>query len=158
MDINFKCPHCDQELTADDSGVGSEIECPSCSQPFAIPAPPAPAPGSEPPPPPAAAPEKKSYAVPQHDKASEPAPAIEKAHKPLSAAAKETDKQLRVRSIRRSDCVEVGKDHFDEKVTEILGKIGETNIVSINTFNYTHLDLATRQYIEDFGLLIVYKG
>ena len=167
MDINFKCPHCEQELTADESGIGSEIQCPSCNQPFVIPA-------TRPSPPPAvhdaahpvnvmatsaAAREERHFAVPQHEKGpAAPPPTIEKPLKPLDASAKETDKQLRVKSIRRSDCVEVGKDHFDEKVTEFLGKVGEANVVSINTFTYTHQDLATRQFITDFGVLMVYRG
>jgi len=169
MDINFKCPHCEQELTADESGTGSEIQCPSCNQPFVIPAtrpagPAAPAAhdmahptnvmSSS-----AAAREEKHFAVPQYDKGpAAAAPAIEKPLKPLDAAAKETDKQLRVRTLRRSDCVEVGKDHFDEKATDILGKIGEANVVSISTFTYTHQDLATRQFVTDFGILIVFRG
>jgi hypothetical protein len=36
-DIDFNCPHCAQNLTADESLVGSEIECPSCSVPLNIP-------------------------------------------------------------------------------------------------------------------------
>lgn len=96
--------------------------------------------------------------MPQHDSAAAATPAIEKALKPLEAAAKSTDKTIKVRSIRRSDCVEVGKDHFDEKATEFLVKVGEQNIISLNTFNYTHMDLATRQFVEDFGILVVYRG
>jgi len=48
----------------------------------------------------------------------------------LEVAAKEAIK-LRVKTIRHSDCVEVGKDHFDEVVTKFLEKIGETHLVSI---------------------------
>ena len=166
MDINFKCPHCEQELTADESGAGSEIQCPSCNQQFVIPATRPAVPAAHDMAHPtnvmsssAAAREEKHFAVPQHEKGpATPAPAIEKALKPLDAAAKETDKQLRVKTLRRSDCVEVGKDHFDEKATEILGKIGEANVVSISTFTYTHQDLATRQFVTDFGILIVFRG
>ncbi len=164
MDINFKCQHCDQELSADASGAGTQIECPSCGQTLVIPAPPAapPAPAGQKVMNPitlsAAAREERHYSVPQHDKEAAAPPAIEKPLKPLEVTAKETDKKIRVKSIRRSDCVEVGKDHFDERVTEFLGKVGEENIVSVNTFNYTHQDLATRQWIEDFGVLVVYRG
>ena len=50
------------------------------------------------------------------------------------------------------------KDHFDEKVTAVLQKIGEANIISLNTVNYTHLDLASRQLVSDYGVLIIYRG
>ena len=39
MDINFKCTHCGQELSADESGAGSEIQCPACNGMLVIPAP-----------------------------------------------------------------------------------------------------------------------
>ena len=39
MDINFKCRLCDQDLTADAEGAGSEIQCPACGGTIAIPAP-----------------------------------------------------------------------------------------------------------------------
>ena len=82
---------------------------------------------------------------------------ISKPLPPLEVAAKEGIK-LRVKSIRRSDCFEVGKDHFDEVVTRFLEKIGEANLVKLDTFNYTHQDLATREWVTDYGVFIVYKG
>ncbi len=30
MDIIFNCPNCDQELAVDQSGAGTQIDCPSC--------------------------------------------------------------------------------------------------------------------------------
>ena len=76
---------------------------------------------------------------------------------PLEAAAKEGIK-IRVKSIKRSDCIEVGKDHFDEVVTHFLEKVGEANLIKMETFNYTHQDLSTRDWVTDYGVLIVYKG
>jgi hypothetical protein len=76
----------------------------------------------------------------------------------LEAAAKEGDKKLRIKSIRRIDCMEVGHDRFDERVTEFLARIGESNIVSINTLAYTHQDIATHQLLTDYGVMVVYKG
>ena len=37
MDINFVCESCNQELSADDSMAGMEIECPACQSTIAIP-------------------------------------------------------------------------------------------------------------------------
>jgi len=76
---------------------------------------------------------------------------------PLEAAAKRSEKQIRIKTLRHSDHIEVGKDLFDEHVSQILGKIGEQNIISINTITYTHMDLATRQWITDYGILVVYR-
>jgi DNA-directed RNA polymerase subunit RPC12/RpoP len=159
MDVIFKCRHCDQELAIDASGAGSEIECPSCHQRIVIPEP-------DPEAPPesriidamassAARKEEKHFSVPVHDKPAESL--ITKPLVPLEVAAKEAIK-LRIKTIRHSDCVEVGKDHFDEVVTRFLEKIGEAHLVSINTITYMHQDLASRQWVDDYGVLIVYRG
>jgi hypothetical protein len=65
---------------------------------------------------------------------------------------------LRIKTIRHGDCREVGHDAFDERVTEILNQIGESNIVSVNTINYSYVDLASKQQLNDFGVVIIYKG
>ena len=163
MDIVFTCEKCNQELSVDESAAGMEIECPSCGQRLNVP-------GSPPPLAPAASgalnpmassaaarAEQPHFKVPNYDKAP-PTAAIEKALIPLEAAAKITDKQIRVRTLRHSDHVEVGKDLFDDHVSIILQKIGEPNIISISPIAYTHLDLATRQWITDYGVIVVYRG
>lgn len=35
----LSCPHCDQHLEADESFVGTDVECPSCNKTFTVPAP-----------------------------------------------------------------------------------------------------------------------
>jgi len=157
MDVIFNCSHCDQELSVDASGAGTAIECPSCGEKIVIPQP-----TGQPPRPQnpmatsAAAKVEKHFAVPVHTKPTESL-LIGKPLPPLEVAAKEGIK-LRVKSIRRSDCVEVGRDHFDETVTNFLEKVGEANLVKIDTFNYTHMDLATRDWVTDYGVIVVYKG
>ena len=150
MDINFKCASCDQELSVDAAGAGTEIQCPSCGETILIPAAHVPSIASS-----AAAKEDRHFAVPQH---AITAALIEKPLRPLDVTAKEGDKKLRIKTMRHSDCVEVGKDHFDEKVSEVLGKIGEADLVKISPITYTHLDLATRQWITDYGVIILYRG
>jgi DNA-directed RNA polymerase subunit RPC12/RpoP len=159
MDISFKCPICDQELEVDASGAGSSIECPSCSNTIMVPAPdPAilvQAAVATPGPPPAK--EQKTFSVP----AREHAPAedlIQKPNRPLEVAAKEGDKTLRIKTFKRSDCVEVGKDHFDEKVSAFLEKVGQANIVSINPISYSYMELGSRQILVDYGVAIVFRG
>ena len=172
MDILFKCPNCEQELEVDSAGAGSEINCPSCGETIVIPQAEAPAarPGEDtvarlarievhpinPIASSAAAKVEKHLRVPVHDKPTEKL--IEQALRPLEVAAKESDKKIRVKTIRHTDCIEVGHDKFDEKVTEFLEKVGESNIVSITTLTYTHLDIGTQKLLTEYGVLIVYKG
>lgn len=104
----------------------------------------------------AAAKESKHFVVPVHEGPTEVL--IAKPLPTLEVAAKESDRQMRVKSFRHSDHVEVGKDHFDEHINQWLGKVGEPNIISISPFTYTHQDLASRAWVTDYGLLIVYRG
>ncbi len=162
MDVIFNCSHCDQELSVDAAGAGTEIECPACGEKIIIPpAPPQPQAQPQPGHPvsatatSAAAKEERHFAVPVHSKPAESL--IGKALPTLEVAAKEGIK-VRVKSIRRSDCIEVGKDHFDEVVTHFLEKVGEGNLIKFETFNYSHQDLSTRDWVTDYGVLIVYRG
>ena len=38
-DINFDCPHCNQNLDAPNDMAGETIECPACEEPISIPVP-----------------------------------------------------------------------------------------------------------------------
>jgi hypothetical protein len=82
--------------------------------------------------------------------------------KPLTpldvAAKKETDKRMRVKTIRHTDCIEVGHDKFDEFVTQFLEKVGESNIHSISPLTYTHLDIGSQKLMTDYAVMIVYRG
>ena len=158
MDIVFKCTNCKQELEVDSGAAGQQINCPSCNKSIAIPqADPtnlrvgnAAAAAN------AANREAKNLAVPLSDR-----PVQSLIHKPLPSletAAKEDASGLRIKTIRHSDCKEVGHDNFDKIATETLQKIGEDKIVSINTFSYTYTDLATRAQLTDFGILVVHKA
>ena len=83
---------------------------------------------------------------------------IEKPLAPLEVAAKESDKKIRVKTIKHTDCIEVGHDKFDEVVSNFLIKVGESNVISITTLTYTHLDIGTQKLLTDFGVMIVYRG
>ena len=158
MDINFKCRHCEQELSVDAAGAGSEIQCPACGGSLIIPSAEATAltphivnsiSTSA-----AAREGEKHFSVPQHEKG--PESLLAKPTRTLEAAAHEGI-QLRIKCIRHFDCVEVGKDHFDEVVTNFINKIGEQSIIKVDTFNYSHRDLETRDWITDYGVFILYK-
>ena len=172
MDVIFDCPKCEQELAVDSSGVGTEINCPSCGASIVIPAPesvvnrpgvaaPASVPRGEPPPvnpiaSSAAAKVEMHLRVPVRATPTESL--IEKPLRPLEVVAKETDKKIRVKTIKHTDCIEVGHDKFDEVVSNFLGKVGEANVISITTLTYTHLDIGTQKLLTDFGVMVVYRG
>jgi hypothetical protein len=157
MDVTFNCHHCRQELVADASLAGTSIQCPSCATVIAVPHPDVtsvkvlhPIASS------AAAKEKKHFVVPTHEGPSEVL-----IKKPTVVEKPEVyvgEKQLRTKTIRRIDCVEVGHDRFDEVISEFLAKVGPENLVSVNTLNYTHLDIGSQKLLTDFGVLIVYRG
>jgi DNA-directed RNA polymerase subunit RPC12/RpoP len=173
MDLIFNCPKCGQELEVDASGVGEEINCPACGKKISIPAAdsegvktkasgdPAAAPSWGAPSvnaiaASAAAKESKHLKVPLHNKPSEKL--VVKQAVSLEAAAKETDKHIRVKTIRHTDCVESGRDKFDETVAAFLASIGEGSIVSVTPLNYGYVDIATQKPLADYAVMIIYRG
>jgi len=172
MDVIFNCPKCEQELAVDSTGAGTEINCPSCNEVIVIPSPELVAnrPGADNTPAAprvevhpvnpiassAAAKVEMHLRVPVHKTPA--ASLIAKPLTPLDVAAKGTDKKIRVKTIKHTDCIEVGHDKFDEVVSNFLIKIGETNMISITTLTYTHLDIGTQKLLTDFGVMIVYRG
>jgi len=168
MDIVFNCPNCDQEMAVDQSGAGSQIDCPSCGEHITIPANGKVTTGSLPdvPPPPAqavsainasaAAKIPMHLKVPVRDKPGESL--IEKTKPPLEIVQKGAGKKLRLRSIRRAQCIENGHDFFDDRVTEFLNQVTETNLISIHPINYEHFDVGIQKIMTDYGVVIVYRG
>lgn len=156
MDTSFSCPQCGLHITADESVVGEEIDCPDCGAKFRVPPPakpkPKPAPVGEPPKPAAHEAEHKPLVVPHH---SGPAESLVK--KATPAEAKPEPPKIRVKTIKRSACVEVGHDTFDEKVTEFLNKVGQENLISVSPISYGAMD-ATGHMLPDYGIMIIYKG
>jgi hypothetical protein len=76
----------------------------------------------------------------------------------LEIATKDSEKRLRTKTIRHSDCLDLGHDKFDEIFTNFLSKVGEANIVSLNMLTYTFLDISSQKLLTDFGVLVVYRG
>jgi hypothetical protein len=151
----------------DSTGAGSEITCPSCSEKIVIPAagrasstvlptqhdaahPVNPIASS------AAAKIEMHLKVPVHSKS--PESLIGKSAKPLDVTAKESDKKLKVKTIRHTDCIEVGHDRFDEVVTDFLQRVGETHVVSVTALTYTHLDIGSQKLMTDYAVMVVYRG
>jgi DNA-directed RNA polymerase subunit RPC12/RpoP len=170
MDVIFNCPKCGQELAVDSTGSGSEINCPACTEVITIPEPETVIPRSEadttgparvephpvnPIASSAAARVEMHLKVPSHQHTES---LIEKPRPPLEVTAKETDKKVRIKTIKHTDCIEVGHDKFDEIVSNFLAKTGESNIISINSLSYTHLDIGTQKLMTDFAVMVVYRG
>jgi DNA-directed RNA polymerase subunit RPC12/RpoP len=164
MDIVFNCPNCDQELAVDSSGAGTDIECPSCHETITIPAPTANAAPAAPPPSLAASPISTSAAakiemhlkVPVRDKPGERL--IVKPKPPLESVVRGAGKQIRSHTIKHAACVESGHDKFDEIVTKFLNEVGETNLIGIHTVSYSLLDIGTQKLLNDYGVLVIYRG
>ena len=94
--------------------------------------------------------------VPVHDKPAESL--IAKPKPPLEAVAKGAGLKLRSHTIRHANCIESGHDKFDEKVTEFLNEIGESNIISVHTVNYEFFDVGTQKIMTDYGLVFIYRA
>jgi len=156
MDMIFTCPSCKQQLEAETSMAGTKISCPSCNNSIVIPEPDIMNVRANPIHTSAAAKEEHHFTVPTHDGPAEVL--IQKSGVPLETSAKDGVKKIRMKCIRRTDCVEVGRDRFDDIVSDFLNHVGETNIVSITPLTYTHIDLGSRQLLTDFGVMIVYKA
>lgn len=166
MDIVFNCPNCEQELAVDQTGAGSQIDCPACGEKITIPAGSGKVTtGSLPAAPPAAPSTISTSAaakvelhlkVPVHDKPAESL--ISKAKAPLDAVQKGAGKRLRIRTIRRAACIENGHDLFDDKVSAFLHEVGESNLVSTHIVVYEQFDVGIQKIMTDYGLLVVYRG
>ena len=170
MEIIFNCTQCDQELSVDSEAAGSEFNCPTCGAQLVVPhadgavvaqaeageaAPRAVgAPSLNPIKTSAAAKEEHHFKVPVREHA--PEDLIQKPKAPLEVAAKEAF-SIKVKTIRHSDCVEVGHDKFDEIATKFLNKVGEGNVVSITPVTYQYIEIGSQKVVTDFGIMIVYK-
>jgi hypothetical protein len=156
MDVTFHCASCHQQLEADASLAGTQIACPSCGKPIEIPQPDQtnvkilnPIAAS------AAAREEKHFAVPVRDGPTE---VLVKKPEVKEVVPVDGKPHLRIKTIRRIDCVEVGHDRFDEIVTQFLDHVGQENLVSVNTVAYTHIDIGSQKLLTDFGVLILYRA
>jgi ribosomal protein S27E len=155
MDIVFNCTFCQTQLEVGSEASGQEIACPVCGKTITIPTT---APAGTKPPSARVTPtaDEKRLAVALSEKPTESL--IQKPKKTLEAAAKDLKPAIRVKTIRHSDCKEVGHDKFDETVTEFLNKVGDQNITSITPINYSYIEMGTQKMITDFGVMIVYRG
>lgn len=166
MDIVFNCPNCNQELEVESTGAGGQIECPTCHETITIPEPQTPVPTPESPArvephivnamaSSAAAHVEMHLKVPVGEGPTNSL--IEKAKPPLEIAAK-GEKKIRVKTIRHTDCIEVGHDKFDDVVSNFLQKVGQANVTSVTPLTYTHLDIGSQKLMTDYAVMVIYRG
>jgi DNA-directed RNA polymerase subunit RPC12/RpoP len=167
MDIVFNCPNCEQELAVDQTGAGSQIDCPSCGEKITIPSTAKVTTSALPTPPaPAAAPSSISTSaaakvelhlkVPVRD--TPPESLIGKPKMPLDAVQKGADKRPRIHTIRRASCIENGHDYFDDRVSTFLQEVTEAHLISVHTISYEMFDVGVQKIMTDYGIVIVYRG
>ncbi len=161
MDLNFHCPGCNQELSVDDSMVGTQVGCPSCGDVITVPAAasepePVAEVEAEPAPAPALARRDRTLSVPTRPTV---APRIEKPNAPLAiAAARASAKKLQFKTYRHVDYVKDGKDRFDEVLTQLVEFAGQEGIVAMHPIHYTVPGKDGAPPTTDFGVVVVYKG
>ncbi len=156
MDLTFHCSNCKQELAVDSTAAGTVIQCPTCNAHVTVPHADATnihlinAMASS-----AAAKIERHFSVPTHDA---PAEILFEAPRHEEEVSPAGDKKVKVKIFRHTDCVEVGHDRYEEFVGAFLNKVGEPNIISLNTMNYTHIDIATQKILSDYAIQIIYRG
>ena len=148
MELNFNCPQCSQELTADESMLGVEIECPSCGEAVMIEGEPA----------------EQAYDQQYDEGALDSAPSEPRAPIAIPTSAASADmikkpkaKRLEVAAKEEMEVLSktilyssVGKDaaKYDEAIAQAMVEIGRPHIISTHTVNPGE---------GDFGLTIIYE-
>lgn len=140
-DINFSCPSCHTLLTADESLTGQEIACPSCNETIIVQAQAGGGSGL-----------RLSVPTGGGDESL-----IQKPSKPLEVAAKAAIK-VQCKTFRHHDCVKDGKDAFDQEVSRFLEHVGEANVMSVESIQYTWIDKETKTPMTDYGAMVIFKG
>lgn len=163
MNVVINCPHCNQEMIIDESGVGQTVDCPACSQEFTIPQ---------------GRPEEevlKEREAAQNSAAPEPKKEDKKKEKKPMPSKEELDALLpganrgksetaaaadapgiKVKTIQHHLCIDMGKDLFDEQVAEVLNSIPREDIINVNPLAYSYKD-SGGDIISDYGVMIVYE-
>ena len=167
MNMVINCPHCNQEMIIDDTAVGADVPCPTCSKNFIIPQGKseeevkkerAPAAGGG-----AAAPKpEEKKPEPKKDDKKKPMPSKEElakllpgANKGPSAAVTEEKEGMRVKVFQHHLCIDMGKDLFPDMVAKTLDSIDKSDIISVSPLAYSYKD-SGGDIISDFGVMIVY--
>jgi len=66
--------------------------------------------------------------------------------------------KIKVVTMKHTQFIEMGKDLFDQRVTEFMQRVGEDNIIATHAISYQHVDMVTRETVIDYGIIIIYRG
>ncbi len=137
--------------------AGDDIACPSCGTVMRVPEAPAAETVVEEPisTPSSGAPRQKIQLNAAANTAAGDA-LIQKPIKPLEAAAKAAIRMY-VKTFRHGDYLAGGKNGFDETVSKFLQDVGEPHLMSIHPIHYSRMDSESKQVMEDYGVVIVYR-
>jgi hypothetical protein len=65
--------------------------------------------------------------------------------------------KIKLMTLKHTQFLEMGKDLFDLRVSEILERIGEENVLGVHPISYQHVDMTTREIVVDYGVVVVYR-
>lgn len=153
----------------DASAAGGAIECPTCGAEISVPEADItnihalnPIAAS------AAAKIERHFSVPVREGPSEvllrmpqrppPGEAVAAATAVAAGEAPAGGKRICIKIFRHSDCIEVGRDRYEEMVAAFLNQVGEANIISINALTYTHVDIGSQKILTDYAVQILYRS
>jgi hypothetical protein len=66
--------------------------------------------------------------------------------------------KIRVKTFKRTEYIEIGRDTFDKHVGDFITAVGLDNVVNILPLTYEHIDIATQLIVTDYGLIVIYKS
>jgi hypothetical protein len=164
MNVVFNCPHCQVEMTVDESGVGESVGCPTCSQEFVIPqgrpeaevkaekAAAAPAPAAAPVAPAQKPKEEKPSKVPS---GTDLAALLPNQKKKSVGGDGDSSPGIKVKCFQHHLCIDMGKDLFAGMVSKFLAGVDKEDIISATPLSYSYKD-SGGDIITDYGVMIIY--
>lgn len=68
------------------------------------------------------------------------------------------DVKIRVKTFKRTEYIEIGRDTFDKHVGDFITAVGEDNVIQLLPLTYQHIDIATQMIVTDYGMIVIYKS
>ena len=65
---------------------------------------------------------------------------------------------IKVRTFKRTEFIEVGRDTFDENVGKFFTAVGMENVVQVLPLMYEHIDITSQKVVSDYGLTLIYRA
>lgn len=68
------------------------------------------------------------------------------------------DFKIKVKTFKRTEYIEIGRDTFDKHVGDFITAIGQENLIQLLPLTYQHVDIATQMIVTDYGMIVIYKS